>query len=202
MTKPKFTYFNFSGGRGDASRLALHLSGIEWEDDRFTGKWSEKKPLTPFGGLPVLEIPGKGVLSQSNAILTYIGREHGMHPTDSWEAARHEALMNAVEELRNFANATARDDEDDKKQAREAFASGYLQQWAKGASAEIRGPYVAGEQLNVVDLKLYVALRAYPRGVYDYIPKDVLEPFGKLTRLITAVETHPKVVEFNDRASA
>ena len=74
MSKPILTYFDFAGGRGEASRLALHLAKVEWVDDRFQGDWQQKKPTTPFGGLPTLEIPGKGVLSQSNAILEYIGR--------------------------------------------------------------------------------------------------------------------------------
>lgn len=197
MSGPKLTYFNFAGGRGEASRLAFHIAGAEWEDDRLTESWPEKKPTTPFGGLPLLELEGKGVLSQSNAILSYIGREHGLLPTDSWEVARHEALMNAVEELRAHAGATSRDDEEEKKAAREAFAGGYLQQWAAGASEEIEGPFVAGEELSVADLKLYVALRSYRRGVYDHIPTDVLDTFPKLVGLLEAVAKHPKVVEWN-----
>jgi hypothetical protein len=41
----------------------------------------------PFEGLPVLEVEGKP-LSQSNAILVYVGKEVGLYPTDNWEAAK------------------------------------------------------------------------------------------------------------------
>ena len=113
MSRPILTYFDFPGGRGEAARLAFQIAGAEWVDNRFSGEWPEKKPTTPFGGLPTLEVPGLGILSQSNAILSYIGREHGLLPSDSWETARHEALMNAVEELRAQVATTARDDEDE-----------------------------------------------------------------------------------------
>jgi glutathione S-transferase len=200
MSKPILTYFDFPGGRGEASRLAFHIAGAEWTDDRFRGDWPQKKETTPFGGLPTLEIPGKGVLFQSNAILSYIGREYGLLPEDNWEAARHLALMSAVEELRAQAATTDREDEDDKRAAREAFASGFLHRWATNASRQIQGPFVGGETISVADLKLFVAMRSYTNGVFDYIPKNVLEPFPKLTGLIAAVAAHPRVVDWYARA--
>jgi hypothetical protein len=41
-----------------------------------------------------------------------------------------------------------------------------------------------------------VALRAFPRGVYDHISKEVLTPFAKITGLLAAVEAHPGVAEW------
>jgi glutathione S-transferase len=201
MTKPTLTYFDFSGGRGEASRLALHIADIDWIDDRFSGSWPEAKKQTPFGGLPVLEVPGRGTLSQSNAILGYLGREYGLLPADSWEAARHESIMNAVEELRARAETTGRDDEDEKKKAREDFAAGYLARWAENLCAQIRGPFIGGDALSVADLKVFVALRSYTTGVYDHIPTDVLEPFEDLTALIAAVGAHPRVADWYARQS-
>jgi len=196
MSTHVLTYFNFPGGRGEAARLAFHIARADWTDDRFAGDWPSKKPTTPFGGLPTLEIPGKGVISQSNAILSYIGREHGLLPADSWETARHEALMSAVEELRAQASTTGRDDEDEKRKAREAFAEGYFQRWATNASKEIRGPFVGGDDISVADLKLFVAMRSYTKGVYDHIPATILDPFPQITGLIEAVAAHPRVVDW------
>lgn len=196
MSKLVLTYFDFPGGRGEASRLALHVAGADWVDDRFRGDWSQKKPTTPFGGLPTLEVPGRGVLSQSNAILSYIGRAHGLLPADAFEAARHEALMNAVEDLRAEAAKTSRDDEDEKRAAREAFASGYFQRWATQASAQVEGPFVGGSQISVADLKLFVAMGSYTKGTYDFIPANILDPFPKITALMDAVAAHPRVVDW------
>ena len=198
-TKPILTYFDFSGGRGEAARLALHLAGVEWTDNRFRGDWPDAKPTTPFGGLPTLEIPGKGTISQSNAILSYIGGQHELLPEDPFECARHVSIMNAIEELRAEAATTSKEDEEEKRLSRESFATGYLATWLANLSEQIRGPFIGGEKISVSDLKLYVAMRAYPKGVYDYIPNTVLDPFPKVIALMSATENDPRVADWLQR---
>ena len=61
MPRPKLSYFDFPGGRGEDCRIALHLAGVDFEDERIKGTdWAARKATTPFGALPVLEIEGKG----------------------------------------------------------------------------------------------------------------------------------------------
>ncbi|MEZ4270837.1 MAG: glutathione S-transferase N-terminal domain-containing protein [Myxococcota bacterium] len=63
MSKPKLTYFDFSGSRGEECRLALFVAGVDFEDDRLPkGAWSDLKASTPFGSLPVLKIEGRVAL--------------------------------------------------------------------------------------------------------------------------------------------
>src|SRR5882762_1873216 len=101
MAKPKLTYFDAPVSRGEECRLALHIAGVDFEDLRIKFEaWPALKPQTPYGALPVLEMPGCAPLAQTNAILVLIGRGHGLHPADAFEAARHEAMMNHVEDLR------------------------------------------------------------------------------------------------------
>src|SRR5262245_28595615 len=107
MTKPKLTYFDAPVSRGEECRLALHLAGVDFEDVRVKRPdWPALKPQTPFGGMPILELPGKPPLAQSIAILVFIGRSHGLHPSDLFEAARHEAVMAHVEDLRGNIRPT------------------------------------------------------------------------------------------------
>jgi glutathione S-transferase len=88
MNKPRLIYFDAPVSRGEECRLALHLAGLEFDDVRVAqADWPALKPATPFGGLPVLELPGLPPLGQSNAILVFIGRRHGLHPKDDFEAA-------------------------------------------------------------------------------------------------------------------
>src|SRR5262249_27699206 len=123
MQKPKLTYFDAPVSRGEECRLALHLAGVDFEDVRVkVADWPALKPTTPFGGMPLFEMPGHPVLAQSNAILTLVGRRHGLHPKDDIEAARHEALMQYAEDLRANVSPTLRmKDEAEKKRAREAI---------------------------------------------------------------------------------
>jgi glutathione S-transferase len=195
MSRPKLTYFDFSGSRGEECRMALYLAGVDFEDHRIKGEnWTALKPETPFGGLPTLELEGKPALGQSIAILTYVGRTYGLHPTDAWDAALHEAVMLAVEELRSaMSPLTAVKDEAEKKRTREEFAAGYLQTWATSLEKQIRGPFIAGDALCVADLKVFMITHSFVSGVYDHIPADCLDAFPKLTQLYREVAKHPKV---------
>lgn len=193
MADIELTYFDFDGGRGEDCRLALHIAGVPFTDDRVKGTWAERKPTTPFGHLPVLRIDGRTLWS-SNAILGYIGETWGLLPDGPWERARHRALMDEVEELRKGIERTARPDEADRLAARAGFAEGPLLTWLQCTSRQLGdGPFFAGDAVGVADLKLYVALRALRRGVFDGIPTTVIDDFPALLRLLDAVAEHPGV---------
>ncbi|MFN0248390.1 MAG: glutathione S-transferase family protein [Kofleriaceae bacterium] len=204
MTKPRLTYFDAAVSRGEECRLALHLAGVEFTDSRLHGAaWAELKLTTPFGSLPTLEFPGKPVLAQSNAILVYVGREHGLHPSDAFEAARHEALMAFAEELRHHVSPVLRiKDEPDRTAKRTELATIYLPNWARFAERQLGdGPFVAGEKLHVVDVKLYMVMRWFISGTVDHVPTTVFEPFPKLLRLFHAVADHPGVKAWQARGA-
>ena len=202
MAMHKLTYFDFPSSRGEECRLALHLAGIPFDDDRVKlPDWPARKSGTPFGSMPVLTVEGHPPLAQTNAILCLIGRKHGLHPKEEWEAARHEALMGAIEDFRGRLTPMMRiKDAEEKKRVREEFAAGYLQEWATAVEKQIGdGPFVAGAQIQVVDLKLFVTLNSFVKGVIDHIPTDVFKPFPKLMRLYEAARSHPKVVSWYAR---
>ena len=203
MSKPKLTYFDMSASRGDECRLALHLAGVEFIDNRLSREaWAALKPTTPFGSLPVLELEGQAPLAQSNAILALIGRRHGLHPQDLVEAARHEALMCHVEDLRAHVGPVLRiSDPAEKKTAREALASGYLMNWAGFVERQLSadGPFVAGNKLNVVDIKLFIAVRWFASGGVDLVPPTVFAGFPKLTRLFEAVRDDARIKSWTSK---
>ena len=172
--------------------MALSLAGIDFHDNRIKADaWATLKPTTPYGAMPILEWPGHPPLAHSNAILVLIGRRYGLHPKDDWEAARHEAMMAFVEELRGHVSPTLRMQGEEKQKAREALATGYLPQW--GATVEKQlgaGPFFGGAELQVVDLKLFMAYRWFVGGRVDHIPATIFAGFPKLVRLYDAVLDH------------
>ena len=189
------TYFDFDGSRGLECRLALTLAGVSFEDNRVNrAQWMQLKPTVPYGSLPVLYEDGR-TLAQSNAILRYVGRTHDLHPADAWTAAEHDALMQSVEDLRSKMPAGKGTDEE-RKAAREEFAAGWLARWAETVSARIVGPFLEGDRLQVADLKLYVILRSFVTGSYDFIPASVLDGFPALKAFRTAVEAQPAVAAY------
>jgi glutathione S-transferase len=197
MSKPRLIYFDAPVSRGEECRLALHLAGVEFEDVRVAqANWSALKPETPFGALPVLELPGLPPLGQSNAILVFIGRRHGLHPRDDFEAARHEAVMCHIEDLRAQVGPTLRiADEAGKKAARATLAESYLPAWATYAERQIpdAGTFFAGEKLHVVDLKLHRVVHWFASGIIDHIPTTVFSAFPKLNRVYAAVRDDERV---------
>jgi len=196
MTKPKLTYFDAPSSRGEECRLALHVAGVDFEDVRLKrADWPALKATMPFGAVPVLEWPGRPKLAQTNAILVFVGREYGLHPADNFEAARHEAMMGYVEDLRATVGPTVRiADEAEKKKTREGLATSFLPTWGANAERQIGdGPFFAGAKLHVVDIKLHMAVRWFASGTLDYIPATVFSGFTRLTRVYEAVRDDPRI---------
>lgn len=203
MTKLKLTYFDAPVSRGEECRLALHLAGVDFEDVRVKmNEWPAVKAATPFGVVPTLEVPGKGVLGESTAILCYIGRRWGLHPKDDFEAARHEMMMSHAEGLRAVLGPTLRMNEEDKKKAREAAVASFIPAWAAGAERQVgdRGPFFGGDAINVVDLKIWSVYRWIAGGKLDHVPATLLADHPKLARIHDAVAGHPGVRAWYARA--
>ena len=198
MTRVKLSYFDFPGGRGEDCRLALHIAGVDFEDDRVNSRdWAEWKPSTPFGAMPVLEIEGEGTLAQSNAILGLIGSRHGLLPDGDFQAAQHRALLNAAEDLRSRVGHTmGLKDEGQKKSARQELAEGYMKSWAHNVERQIAGPFVAGDRISVADLKLFVLMNWFKKGIVDHISAAYFDGFPRLNGLFSAVAEHPRVDEW------
>ena len=202
MNKPKLIYFDAPVSRGEECRLALHLAGVDFDDVRIkVADWPALKEQMPYGALPVLELPGGPALAHSNAILVLIGRRHGLHPADDVEAARHEGMMQHVEDLRAKVSPTLRMGDAEKKAAREALVADFLPAWARAAERNIeRGPFFGGDRIHVVDLKLYMAVRWFSGGKVDHIPATIFADYPKLTGVHDAVRDHPGVKAWNAKA--
>lgn len=201
MTKPRLTYFDQAASRGEECRLALCIAGVDFEDNRIQrSAWPALKPTTPFGSLPILELPGKPPLGQSNAILGYIGRAHGLLPSDAWEAARLASLMDAAEDLRAaVARTFDLKDPAELVRLRRELVDGPIKAWGASIDRQIAGPFAGGQAISVADVKLYVMANWFKKGVLDHVPKDVLAPFERLETVFQGVKNHPRVVEWYAR---
>jgi glutathione S-transferase len=195
MSKPRLTYFDAPVSRGEECRLALHIAGVDFEDVRIKSPdWPALKEQMPYGSLPVLELPGRGVFAHSNAILVLIGRRHGLHPADDFEAARHQGMMEHVEDLRARVSPTLRMPEAEKKAAREALVANYLPGWARAAERNIVAtPFFGGEKIHVVDLKIHMAVRWFAGGKVDHIPATIFADYPKLMGVHDAVRDYAGV---------
>ena len=82
MSKHKLIYFDIPGGRGEPLRIAMHAAGIDYTDERWTfPEFGDKRGELRFRAVPVLEIDEE-VVTQSNAIGRYLGKQAGLYPDD------------------------------------------------------------------------------------------------------------------------
>lgn len=204
MTKPRLTYFDTPRSRGEECRLALFLAGVDFEDNRVGfDAWPALKPTTPFGSLPVFELPGKPAVSQSNAILSHIGRRYGLLPADEWEALRLESLLSAAEDLRHAVSKTfGIQDVEELKRKRAELVEGPIATWAAGMEKQIVGPFAGGAQISVADIKVFVVVGWLKGGALDHVPSNVLAKFPKLEKLHESVKQHPKIVAWYARGQS
>ena len=200
MAKLKLTYFDFDGGRGEPARLALHIGGIPFEDQRIAGKdWPAFRDKTPFLAMPMLEVDGK-VVSQSNSINRYIGKLTGLYPKDDLQALLCDEIMDAAEDIGTRIAQTIDLPEDDKKKAREELATGRITRYLEQFQARLKasgGEYFADKRLTVADLKVFMWIRWLRAGVLDHIPKDLVDRVSPLlAKHFERVAGHPKVAEY------
>ncbi|MGB5702432.1 MAG: glutathione S-transferase family protein [Polyangiales bacterium] len=206
MPKLKLTYFDIHGGRAEPARLALHIGGVAFEDDRIGFKeFGAKRAGYRFKRVPLLQIDDVE-LSQCNSINRYVGKLAGLYPSDALQAAYCDEAMDAVEDITSQQVATMFiKDEAEKRAARETLAEGpialYLQ--AIQALLEARGgEYFADGQLTVADLKVMVWVRSLRSGILDHVPADLPDKLApKLVEHLDRVLAHPKIAEYYARFS-
>jgi glutathione S-transferase len=197
MDKPKLVYFDIDGARGEAARLAMVIGGVSFEDDRVKfADWESRKPSTPFGALPVLELNGQTV-AQSNGINRFVGKLAGLYPTDAWQAALCDEAMDAVEEIATKVWSTMPLPAAEKKAQRESLAAGPLSHFLDRLQRRLvahGGRYFADGRLTVADLKVFVWIRHLRSGQLDHIPADLPDRIApRLVEHYERVKEHPAV---------
>ncbi len=178
MSRYKLTYFDFDGGRGEPVRIAFHTAGIDFEDHRISFEaFGRTRDGMRFRCSPTLEIDGVEV-TQSNAMLRYVGRLAGLYPSDATEALYCDETMEAVEDLLHHVVRTFGLEGDELKKAREALVDGWMTTFIRGFAdilARGGGEYFADNRLTVADLKVYMQVRSLRRGTLDHVPTDLVD---------------------------
>lgn len=206
ISKPadiKLYYFDFPFWRAEVVRLGLFVGGVPFEDvrDQKASDLKASGKLT-FGAMPVLEVDGK-MLSQTQAMASYVAKLAGIQPEDPWDVAKVDECINGCTDVTTTVGATFRLPDDEKVQARLAMIAddGRLAMHLGGLEKLLceNGScgYAVGESLTVADLAIWRLAGWLSSGALDGIPNDyVSSTFPAMSKLVATVDAHPKVVEW------
>jgi glutathione S-transferase len=192
----KLTYFNVRAV-AEPIRLLLAHAKIEYEDDRVEGSdWPALKPTTPWGKLPLLE-EGDFKLSQSLAILKYLGTKHGYVGESLQETARIDELIGAFNDLRDVYFLFRREEDEEKKAEKERKLKEEAVPFYLGkfdSVLEKNGKYFVGDKISIIDFYIGAHLQTM-----DQILGGVLDTYISLKEHQTTVLCSPGVKEWVER---
>lgn len=215
----KLTYFNIQGA-AEKIRLALALKGIPFEDERLNkDQWNALKPKTKFGQLPMITVGGTVEVAQSDAILRYVATLPGawkLMPDDAMEQMKVNEVLGvaadldraylpglylgmAPEKFGHEANSQATDAGKARtKELREKFCSeelpkfmAFYEQFIGAGNGNEQ--FICGPELTIADCVILPQLAKFQAGFVDYIPKDVLDAYPKVTAYMERVRAVPAV---------
>lgn len=203
----KLTYFAIPG-RGEATRLALAIGGIQFTDERIQfNDWPSLKPSTPWGSMPILTLSNGQEVAQQHAILRLVGKEIGLYPTDSFQAALVDSLIDACEDLTPKINNAGRGLPKEEKEAEriKAMAKGgavynVFQKVEDFISKHGKKGYTVGDSLTIADVFLFTSCGGLVSGLFDGVPPDALDhgDFPNISAVRKTVRAHHGVVKWYD----
>jgi len=96
MPDYKLTYFDVRG-YAEFTRYVLAYGKADWQNDLVTfDRWSQLKPTTPMGQIPVLTLKDGRQLCQSRAILRFLAKQFGLVPNNDFDAALADMYVGGI----------------------------------------------------------------------------------------------------------
>ncbi|ODN00616.1 Glutathione S-transferase [Orchesella cincta] len=204
MSSYKLHYFD-SRGVSEPIRLLFAYANVKYEDVRFTRgpQWTEIKPKMPWNVVPVLEVDGEKI-SQSRAILRFLGRKFGLAPADELQLAKCDEYIDAIIDLRTEGKAFYREQDPQKRQALhdEFIADKYFQYMKKFKDILRKNGtgYLVGNKLSYADIFIaytveqissWVVCKDWRDGSYEEVKTHMKMVMG-LPGIKEWVESRPK----------
>ena len=201
MPTLKLTYFDFKG-RAEPSRLALHIGGVAFEDERLSREqFGQIKASLPFQQVPILTVDGK-VVAQSEAILRYVGILSGLYPSnDAFQALLIDQVVFEISDIFQLLQPSFKEQDLEKKLGlRKSLVDVDFPKHLKALNNVIgtygSGSFAVGKSLSIADLMVFAFGSQMKSGIMDGIPTTVFDSYSNIVKVYETVLKHPKVVEW------
>jgi len=194
MPQYKFYYFDILG-LGEQVRLALVQAGVPFEDIRLKREdWPKYKEEMPFGQVPVLEVDGKK-LSQSAAILRYIGKQHGLEAENAWDQAVGDELATSwTDVVGQMGGLFSESDPAAKKKKFDEFVDELVKvrlRFFNEHLSKSKSGFIAGDKVTWCDFTVYSFLNTM-KGFFQ-VP---LTGYDHLEKYLHKIENLPKIKQW------
>ena len=170
MELPRLIYFS-SRGRAELIRLVLAQAGVEYEEEGVgpyhpTDKSPEFLALKasgklPFDALPLWEEPDGFTLAQSEAIVRYLARKHGLYGADLRESALCDMVMEGVKDLISDLSKIWSVDAGKRAELRARLDREMVPHWLRALErivARSSSGFAAGNAVTYADLALFLVI--------------------------------------------
>ena len=195
----RLVYFGVPG-RAEASRVALSLSGLEWEDIQVNGVRFEimkNSGELPWDMLPVLQTP-EGTIAESSAILRFAGKAADLVPSDPYQAAKVDEFIDGMLPFVGLLDDTYRiSDVEERIHIRKKLflpdgrGTRSLAMLERKISQSKSGWAAGTDEMSIADLKLFTELFGLFSGNYDGLDASMIEDFQNLLKHLVQCDHLP-----------
>ena len=198
----RLVYFGVPG-RAEASRVALSLSGLEWEDVQVNGVRFEimkNSGELPWDMLPVLQTP-EGTIAESSAILRFAGKAADLVPSDPYQAAKVDEFIDGMLPFVGLLDDTYRiSDVEERIHIRKKLflpdgrGTRSLAMLERKISQSKSGWAAGTDGMSIADLKLFTELFGLFSGNYDGLDASMIEDYQNLLDYHRKVANEPRIL--------
>jgi glutathione S-transferase len=187
----KLQYFR-GRGRAQAIRYLTLDNGLELQEEVVDfSNWPALKPQTPLGQLPVFT-DGDLHLGQSNAILRYLARKHGLYGKNDKEAALIDMINDQQEDIRATYLRLIYLEYDTGKDAYIKNLPNHLAIFEKFLGAHSGGSgFFVGDKISFADYTIFDLL-----DILEVLAPQILDGFPKLKEFHSRIASHEKIAKY------
>eukprot|EP01083_Nonionella_stella_P160912 526437_1 len=224
-TKLTLVYFPIAG-RAEAIRLTAAVGDVAFTNKVVSGAGFmelRSNGSLPFGQVPILEVENTdaegavstSTISQSNAILRYMGKKAGIYPSNDLEALKVDeyncifddlvnplvmTYMGAKKSLVSDNDWTHDEILEIRRKWREQVLPKYLGKVEADLKASESG-WLVGDSITIADVNAFTWFEWLQSGVLDGVPKTVLDEYPACIAMMDKVKSNDAIHKWYEKYS-